>query len=140
MEISPANLLARIMKIENLLFGNNGEVPHKFSYIGNIITQSGAIAGYCMRPDGVNVDVYGCFNSNPTPGTSVIANSTQLFTLPTGYRPPASVFIPCNCFPTNGTGEGFITIGSNGVATYSGPTGSPTAILFNGVVPLLAPV
>lgn len=131
------SLLARIMRLENMTFNNNGEVLHKLPLNGNLVTQSGTVNAYSMRGDGLWVDVEGVLQSNPTPGTSVIATGTSLFTLPTGYRPIATAGITCNAFPTS-TVPGFILINGSGVATYSG--GSPTAIIFSGAIPIGTPV
>jgi len=144
MQISPANLLARIMKLENMTGpNNNGEILHKLPLNGNIVVQSGCLTGYSMRQDGLWVDVFGVLNSNPTPGTSTInggSGGTSIFTLPVGYRPSSTSGIPCNCFPVTGGGEGYILVNSSGVGQYQGPTSVATAIIFSGAIPLGTPV
>lgn len=142
MQITPANLLARIMKLENMTGpNNNGEILHKLNFNGNIIAQSGTVNAYSMRQDGLWVDIEGVCQTNPTPGTSIIASGTSIFTLPVGYRPiVATAGITCSCFPTTGGGEGYILINTAGVGTYSGPASAATAIIFAGAIPIGTPV
>jgi hypothetical protein len=137
MQVTLPNLLARVMRLENLVFGNNGEIIHKLTLNGNIVNQGGnLVAGYSMRPCGLWVDIFGTLNSNPTPGTSTITTGTSLFTLPAGYRPTATTGFPASGFALNNAG--YIQVGTNGVGTWTGPT--VTALILAGAIPLTTPV
>jgi hypothetical protein len=82
MQISPANLLSRIMKLEGLLLGNNGETWHTASMSGSGWSASGSgFNGVKYRMSKTGDLVIGWdITASAGPGTVLVTG-----TLPSGY-------------------------------------------------------